>query len=118
MNKIAFDYGHTITHHPDLVELARSLRACGWSVYCITAVPENWTNELEQSRVVHITAMGLDGDLVRFVYHDLLGTHGTAYKAGLEKARVMRELGIPVLIDDDTDVCRGVRDSGLMALQV
>ena len=105
--KIAFDWQGTLDIHQELREMALSLQKAGWEVIIISAIPAS----LHNSREEEIKASGLEIPYRIVVASD-------HYEQGLAKAKVMKELGISLLVDDTENVVKAVRDNGLKVLQI
>lgn len=108
--KIAFDYQGTLDDHPLLAAMATTLKASGWDVWIISAMPVNRPHEREQA--IESSGLGLP---YRVVYHELDNYHVAAAQ---KKIELMRELGIEWLVDDNEEVVKTVRAAGLKALQL
>ena len=125
--KIAFDRGGVLDTSRVAVELAELL-SMFTECYCISAVQAEDHDTVESLTQKYMTTYPhLIEELyrkvpqLRGVYftpaYDLGKTEeDTAYDAGIEKARLMKELGVTGLVDDNSHVCRAVRDQGLTAL--
>lgn len=104
---VAFDYGSTLNDRPQIQDLSRLLPKA--KKHLISAC-DTWEEPLIAA---FLKEHGLEFESVNFVKHGAGG-----YQTGINKVKVMVERGITVLIDDNPDVCRAVRDAGLIALQV
>ena len=109
-NKIAFDWQGTLDVNPELMEMALSLHRANWDVLIISAMP--LTKPGIREKEIEARAGGL---AYKVVYHELENYH---VAAGLAKVKVMRELGIPLLVDDNSEVVRVVRENNLKVLQI
>lgn len=124
---IAFDRGGVLDRHYDVIRLANAAADAGHTVFCISAVDgrpgETWRELTARYERHH-------ADVIAKLYRrvpDLAGVYFTpappghprrAYLAGQAKVERMRALGCTLLVDDNPDVCRAVRDAGLLALHL
>lgn len=113
---VAVDFGGVLGANAVVQYLVMALKAAGKEVHLISAVPLEgrqstglMVEELERR-------MGLKLDGIHFVIHPHGPTAGTV--AGVEKARVMRQIKAAWLIDDNREVCREVRAAGFEALLI
>lgn len=107
--KIAFDWQGTLDVNPLLHQMAYSLRDAGWEVLIISAMPVNRPGEREKEIEAHTHLP------YKVVYHELENYH---HAAGEAKVKLMKELGISLLVDDVPEVVAAVRKTGLQALQI
>ena len=105
--KIAFDWQGTLDIHPELKEMALALHKSGLKVLIISAIPADLYNQREQEIIN--SGLGLPYKIVVASDH---------YEQGLAKAKVMKEEGITIIVDDTENVVKAIRDSGLKALQI
>ena len=105
--KIAFDWQGTLDIHKELREMALSLQDAGWEVVIISAIPVNLHNAREEE--IKASGIGLPYRIVVASEH---------YEQGLAKAKVMKEMGITIMVDDTENVVKAIRDSGLKVLQI
>lgn len=125
--KIAFDYGGTL-RVSDGRESMRTLAAClltaGFEVCVISAILRNsyWEDKIfEELRrdVHHSLGPVFSKKDVWIVYYDNPNpSEQEIYRIGCDKAFVMKERDVDILIDDSAIVCRAVRDYGLTALNL
>lgn len=107
---IAFDWQGTLDIHPELLALAQHLQATDIEVTILSAMPVTMQGvreaEIEKAdpKIPYIV-----------VYHELENYHQAA---GKQKVKWMKEHGYSILIDDNDEVIKEVRNSGLLALQV
>ena len=114
--RVAFDYGGTLSPSANGIDVNEAMREIAWGLqsrhelFVLSA-----TDTPEQDLMVrnHIGEMYIKWADVQFVRHGR-----TAYDTGLRKGRIMLEKEIHILFDDTPDVCRAVRDLGLIAFQV
>jgi hypothetical protein len=92
---------------PDMVKV---LVAGGAEVHCISAAPEG---NYESWQVLATILRGIP---LHGIHPAWVPPGSTAYEVGKIKAEVMRQFNIPILVDDNSEVCRGVRESGLIAV--
>jgi len=115
---VAFDWGGTLNRFPILRELFHNCpEAHVISAYPVTNTPE----QVKQSRSNYAKEMKIDQSRVHMTPHPAKGTmpdSEVGYKAGVEKAKKMKEVGAVILIDDNHYVCHAVRDAGLFAMHI
>lgn len=97
MTSYAFDFWGSLTHQPELVQLARDLKAAGHPVHVISWVA-NAKAEATTRRL--IAELGIEFDTVN------VGRFPA-------KSEIMTSIGADVLIDDSQSVCDEVWRSGL-----
>lgn len=123
--KIAIDYGGVLENHEWIREMAKSLLKDGHEVYCISAVPETWKGNGKREK--QIEKLGIPFTGVHITYHDILKekdngqvlvTSDQAFEAGKGKAKVMKEIGCDILIDDMPQIIVAVREEGLTGLHI
>ncbi len=108
--KIAFDYQGTLDTHAELVVMALDLKDAGWDVIILSAMPVT----MQGIREKEIEAANIQLPY-KIVYHALEDYHAAA---GREKVLYMKEHGISLLVDDNADVIKVVREAGLIVLQI
>jgi hypothetical protein len=114
--KIAFDYGGVLAQHEWIRDMAKALLKDGHEVYCITAAP-NSIKETGQ-REKEVAAFNIPFTKVFVTYHPDHVTHQVAYEVGHDKALVMKQNNIEILIDDLPPIIQAVRQHGLIGLHV
>lgn len=104
--KIAFDFGGVVCETPEFRELTKILLAAGVEVHLITIA---WPHE---GRAEFVEKMGIPFTGVHIIYEDGKISHG------VEKVRVMKEIGCNILVDDSVNVINAVREAGMIGMQV
>lgn len=117
--KIAFDFGGTLNDYPQLENMLRAFAITGHECYIISAADKGFPPDLvmykESLRHWSEEFKNRNWPVVeRFV----TPWHDDFYQIGQDKARIMKDNGIEVLFDDEPEVCRGVRDNGLLAFLI
>ncbi len=108
---IAFDYKGTLDDHPLLREWVKRAKKEGQKPVVISALAPNDKDDYH-SRAKEIENLGLD---IPYYICEYTGKH---YNGGLEKAKIMKKLGIKVLVDNDPEFIKAVNDEGLEGLLV
>lgn len=123
--RIAFDYGGVLQTHRWCREMAKALIKAGHDVYCISAVPNSWRGN--DRRVKEVKALRIPFKDIFITYHDVVSetpeggatvTHEQAWAAGVEKAKVMKDNKIDILIDDLPQIILAVREAGFIGLHL
>jgi hypothetical protein len=112
--KIAFDYGGTLETHEEIRELARALSK-EHEIIAISGIPEGMT-ELE--RVQDLVKLDIDFKDIYTIYHPKKKTDNSSYEVGLEKAKIMKAIGCRVIIDNEPQIIKAIKDEGLIALHI
>jgi hypothetical protein len=115
--KIAFDFGGTLNDFP---HIEANLRACaegGHSCYIISATPPDMDVLTYQQSLDYWCK---DFKNRNWPVKEIWVTvwRDNFYDIGKDKALLMKQNGIELLFDDEPEVCRAVRDAGLLAFQV
>ncbi len=104
--KIAFDFGGVISDYSELRELAVGLLDAGHDVYLIGVA---WPHEPRKEAI--------DSLNIAFTESIIIDETGNL-NHGLEKARIMKNLGCNIIVDDNIQVIEYVNSVGLLGLQV
>lgn len=107
--KIAFDWQGTLDIHGELRDMADTLQKASWEVLVISAMPVTMKG-IREKEIEAGTNLPY-----KVVYHELENYHQAAGEA---KVKLMKELGINILVDDTEEVIKVVRANGLKALQI
>lgn len=102
----AFDWGGVLNENPELMELTRVLLDAGHEVHIISVA---WEHE---KREASVQATGIPFTKL----HVIIETGNTQH--GIEKVKIMKEIGATVMFDDNQDVIDHVKAAGLLALKV
>jgi hypothetical protein len=90
--------------------MVKHLVAGGAEVVCISASPN--AHPLTYETLVRL----LRGIPLHGIYPAFVTPGATPYEVGVAKVKVMREINCSILFDDLPDVCRAVRDDGLIGI--
>jgi hypothetical protein len=115
--KIAFDFGGTLNDLPQLEKILRSCAAQGHECYIISAASSTMDIETYTESLRHWCCEFKERNWP-VVERIVTPWHDTFYEIGQDKAKIMKEKGIELLFDDEPEVCRAVREVGLLAFQV
>ena len=113
---IAMDFNGCLRSLVILRDLAKGMLAKGFEVHVISAVGRGDPHLVEYRQ--EIDGWNIPFTVVHFVEFDGTPTPDVAYRVGMQKVDVMRDIGASVLFDDNPHICRAVRDVGLLACQV
>lgn len=108
--KYAFDWDGVLNCNPELVEIARSLLKAGHEVYVISIA---W---LHDKREEVITKFSIENNIL-FTKIYVINETGSLFP-GIEKVKIMREIGCRVIFDDTPDVIQHAKNAGFLALKV
>jgi len=107
MTIFGFDWGGTLNENPALIDIANALLKDGHEAHVISVA---WPHEDRLKRVQkHNVAPFTD-------IHVILETGNTQH--GIEKVKIMNQIGCTVIFDDNDDVIKHVKAAGLLALKV
>lgn len=120
--KVAFDLGGVLGAQPALQCLAKLLSDAGHEVYVISSARDTPLSAREQNKrwTEHIAKqlqIRLAG--IYITLHPAEGPEEAKGRiAGQAKAKVMKELGCEILVDDNRQVAEEVRKAGLQCIKV
>ena len=122
---IAFDWGNVLSDYELLWQMAMSFSSHGCKVSVISwcgpndAVnSEDGKRRLKESGIPWSHIIGFDAYGPKEGIVIPSGEPSYDYMVGIGKVRHMRRIGATAIFDDNRHVCRAVRDSGLLALQI
>jgi hypothetical protein len=102
----SFDWGGTLNCNPELMEIAKSLLAAGNEVHIISVA---WSGE---NREEHIARHNIPFTKV----HVIIETGNTQH--GVEKVKIMKEIGCRIIFDDNPDVIEKAIQAGFLGIKV
>ena len=105
--KIAFDWFDTLSNVPEMRELLKACQTAGHECFVISGALPDWSLEQHQKF--------LDENSPTTKNFPTLYTPSD-YEQGQKKLEIMKREGINILFDDKLDICRPIREAGLIAV--
>jgi hypothetical protein len=106
MTVYAFDWGGVMNENSELRDMARALLDAGHEVHIISVA---W---IAEKREESVAASGIPFTGL----HVILETGNTQH--GIEKVKIMKDIGCRVIFDDNQDVINHAKAAGFLALKV
>ena len=106
MELYAFDWGGVMNVNPELQTIAKELLAAGHQIFIISVA---WPHE---NREEHVRKCGIPFTGIYVIEETGFTQHG------VEKIKIMKQLGCRVIFDDNQDVINHAKKAGFLAIKV